>query len=193
MDISITLNNVKSVVDAVQTNWDMIVVLIVGIISAIKGHNVSKFIRSMVVVAEMSFEKVQAEEKLSHVLSKINAKYPITYFILGNTILKKLINKAVAELQEHIGTTSERLLKQATHLQEIINKDIVENTKEITAKILASNITKREFFGDFNLVSNEQVHEELRKLLDGGEEIVNRINSNTKAILERVLGKLNIK
>lgn len=193
MDISIVLNNVKSVIDAVQTNWDIISVIIIGIVSAIKGHNISKFIRSMVVVAEMSFEKVQVEEKLSHVLSKINAKYPITYFILGNTILKKLINKAVAELQEHIGTTSERLLKQATHLQEIINKDIVENTKEITAKILASNITKREFFGDFNLVSNEQVHEELRKLLDGGEEIVNRINSNTKAILERVLGKLNIK
>jgi hypothetical protein len=193
MDISITLNNVKSVVDAVQTNWDIISVIVIGIVSAIKGHNISKFIRSMVVVAEMSFEKVQAEEKLSHVLSKINAKYPITYLILGNTILKKLIGKAVTELQEHIGTTSERLLKQATHLQDIINKDIIENTKEITAKILASNITKREFFGDFNLVSNEQVHEELRKLLDGGEEIVNRINSNTKAILERVLGKLNIK
>ena len=52
---------------------------------------------------------------------------------------------------------------------------------------------KRDFFGNLGLASNEQVEEELRKILDGGKEIVDRINGNIKVMKEKMLGKLNVK
>lgn len=193
MDTTIVLDTIKGSIDFCSQNWDIISVFVIGIISSIKAHSLSKFIQTAVTVAEMSFEKMQAEDKLSHVLAKINAKYPMIYFILGKTVLTRLVNKTVKELQEHIGTTSDRILLQANQLKDTINKDIIEHTKEITAKILASNITNREFFGDFNLASNEQVHEELRKLLEDGKAIVNRISCNLNPIKEKLFGKLDIK
>ena len=193
MTVETILSVIKNVIDMAQNNWDIITVFVVGVVTAIKNHNLSKFIQTAVTTAELSFERVQFEEKLNNVLAKINAKHPIVYFLLGKTFLIKAINKEVDRLQEAIGTTSDRIAKQASHLNHIIDNDIIEHTKELTAKVLANNIMKRDFFGNLGLASNEQVEEELRKILDGGKEIVDRINGNIKVMKEKMLGKLNVK
>jgi hypothetical protein len=100
-------------------------------------------------------------------LNKFEAKFPILTKILGRYWSKKVIHSAIDKMQELIGTTSDRNLVISSQLEKIVydyaNAEISNKINE-----LKENLLQRDFFGNQNLCSNEQVKEEADKILSVG-------------------------
>ena len=158
---------------------------LVGAAIATKMKKVNYNLFKLVTSAEFAYDKNEWLMKYNYVKGKIKALHPFLVKILGDEYLDIMIDKAVKGLQVFIGTTSERIEKQKEALNSI-NESVVTKTKELTAKLLSQNLIDREFFGDFTKVSNEQIHEEMNKILES-TEIDDIIVSNLKKIKTSLL------
>ena len=166
--------------------------LAIGAVVFIKRGSIKATALAFTASAESLFEKADFLEKYKYVEAKIKASYPIAVKIFGKNFVDKTIEKSVAKLQKIIGTTTARIKEQEGALEQL-NEDIITKTKEFTAKTLSQNIVDREFFGDFTKASNEQVKEELVKILDS-THIDEMIASNLKKIKANLLRiKTNLK
>lgn len=159
--------------------------VLVGATIEAKMKKVNLSIFKLVTSAEFAYDKNEWLMKYDYVKEKIKALHPFLTKILGDNYLDVLIDKAVKGLQKFIGTTEERIEKQKEALSSI-NDSIVTKTKELTAKILSQNLIDREFFGDFTKVSNEQIHEEMNKILES-TNIDDMIVANLKKIKANLL------
>ena len=158
---------------------------LVGATIATRMKKVNFNIFKLVTSAEFAYDKHEWLMKCDYVKGKITALHPFLAKELGDNYLDVLIDKAVKGLQMFIGTTSERIEKQKEALNSI-NDSIVTKTKELTAKVLSQNLIDREFFGDFTKVSNEQIHEEMSKILES-TKIDDMIVSNLQKIKTNLL------
>ena len=158
---------------------------LIGATLATRMKRVNLNIFSLVTSAEFAYDKQEWKMKCDYVRGKIKAIHPFLVKVLGDTYVDILIDRAVKGLQMFIGTTSERIEKQKEALNSI-NDSIITKTKELTAKVLSQNLIDREFFGDFTKVSNEQIHEEMNKILES-TKIDDMIVSNLQKIKTNLL------
>lgn len=159
--------------------------VLIGATIATKMKKVNFNMFKLVTSAEFAYDKHEWLAKYDYVKGKIKALHPFLTKILGDDYLDVIIDKAVKGLQMFIGTTAERIEKQKEALNSI-NDSVITKTKELTAKVLSQNLIDREFFGDFTKVSNEQIHEEMNKILES-TKIDDMIISNLKKIKTSLL------
>ena len=152
---------------------ELILLIIVSILS-IAGFFVAKkigkmkvYVQLLVASAEMVYSKIENTEKYNSVLNKFEAKFPILTKILGRYWSKKVIHSAIDKMQELIGSTSDR----SSTINSQLEKIVYDNTKaEVANKVneLKENLLQRDFFGNQDLCSNEQIKEESDKVLSIG-------------------------
>lgn len=143
------------------------ILAIVGVFVARKIGKMKEYVQLLVASAEMVYSKIENTEKYNSVLNKFEAKFPILTKILGRYWSKKVIHSAIDKMQELIGTTSDRNLVISSQLEKMaydhVNAEVSNKVNE-----LKENLLQRDFFGNQNLCSNEQVKEEADKTLSVG-------------------------
>ena len=143
------------------------VLAVLGIFVSTKIGKAKQYIQLLVAGAEFAFSKLENTEKFNATVDKFESKFPILSKILGRYWTKKVIHKAIDELQNLIGTTSQRNNIIENQLSKIAAEHIqLEETSKVSQ--LASALTQRDFFGNSNLCSNEQVKEEAEKIISVG-------------------------
>ena len=143
------------------------ILAIVGIFVARKIGKMKEYVQLLVASAEMVYSKIENTEKYNSVLNKFEAKFPIVTKILGRYWSKKAIHAAIDKMQELIGSTSDRNSTISSQLEKMAYdyaKDEVSNK----VNELKKNLLQRDFFGNQELCSNEQVKEESNKILSVG-------------------------
>ena len=165
-----------------------LILLIIVIILAFVAKKIDKmkeYVQLLVVSAEMVYSKIDNTEKYNSVLNKFEAKFPILTKIFGIYWSKKVIHSAIDKMQELIGSTSDRKLIVSSQLEKIV----YDNAKtEVVNKVneLKENLLQRDFFGNQNLCSNEQIKEESDKILSVG--ISPNITDLEKSIIDLKFG-----
>ena len=143
------------------------ILAIAGIFVAKKIGKMKEYVQLLVASAEMVYSKIEKTEKYNSVLNKFEAKFPILTKILGRYWSKKVIHSAIDKMQELIGTTSDRNLVVSSQLEKIAydhaNAEVSNKVNE-----LKENLLQRDFFGNQELCSNEQIKEESYKMLSVG-------------------------
>lgn len=175
----------KQIAFGIYDNWAIISVFIMGVVATFKAKSVSRFVAAVVTSAEMAFEKHQSDEKFVYAMSKIEAKYPIITTILGSKWTTRMIESTLKQLQELIGTTGERLENQTKLLEVIKKENIISAVKNLTAKFIGEKIREREFYGDYNLVSNQQVTEEVEKVI-ANKDLDSFVETSVSSILKNI-------
>lgn len=143
------------------------ILAVVGIFVAKKIGKMKEYVQLLVVSAEMVYSKIENTEKYNAVLNKFEAKFPILTKIFGRYWSKKVIHSAIDKMQELIGSTSDRNSVISSQLEKIV----CDNTNaEVANKVneLKGNLLQRDFFGNQELCSNEQIKEESNKILSVG-------------------------
>ena len=126
------------------------ILAIAGIFVAKKIGKMKEYVQLLVASAEMVYSKI-----------------PILTKILGRYWSKKVIHTAIDKMQELIGKTSDRNLTISSQLEKMAYdyaKDEVSNK----VNELKENLLQRDFFGNQELCSNEQIKEESNKILSVG-------------------------
>lgn len=143
------------------------ILAIVGIFVARKIGKMKEYVQLLVASAEMVYSKIENTEKYNSVLNKFEAKFPILTKILGRYWSKKVIHAAIDKMQELIGKTSDRNSTISSQLEKMAY-DYAKD--EISNKVndLKENLLQRDFFGNQELCSNEQIKEESNKILSVG-------------------------
>ena len=143
------------------------ILAVAGLFVAVKIGKAKQYIQLLVTGAEFAFSKLENTEKFNATINKFEAKFPILSKILGKYWTKKVIHKAIDDLQKLIGTTSQR----SNIIENQFSKIVAENIQlDENSKIsqLSDALVKRDFFGNNNLCSNEQVKEEAEKIISVG-------------------------
>lgn len=143
------------------------ILAVVGLFVSIKIGKAKQYIQLLVTGAEFAFSKLENTEKFNATLDKFESKFPILSKILGRYWTKKAIHKAIDDLQKLIGTTSQRSSIIENQLSKIAaeNIQLEENSK---VSQLSNALIQKDFFGNSNLCSNEQVKEEAEKIISVG-------------------------
>ena len=143
------------------------ILAIAGIFVAKKIGKMKVYVQLLVAAAEMAYSKIENTEKYNSVLNKYEEKFPILTKILEKKKKKKVIHTAIDKMQELIGKTSDRNLTISSQLEKMAYdyaKDEVSNK----VNELKENLLQRDFFGNQELCSNEQIKEESNKILSVG-------------------------
>ena len=140
---------------------------------------VKDILREIVKEAEERFLKGDNQAKMDYVikliLSFVNKFWILKYFITEKK-LKKWINEAVACMQAHLGTTTER--------DEIIKNIATDYAKKKVFE-LSNNLVKADYYGDKNLVSNSTIFDIRNNTLEKIDSDFEGIYGNVKTAFKK--------
>ena len=170
------------------------IVILIGIRSIMQlfaDAHISTVIQSLVNIAETEFEKGMNKEKIDFVIGKLKARMPIVMLFIPVSMIKKKINEAVIEMQHYIGTTGDRIVRQAKAL-EYINEQTILRMKELSIDSMANILKEKDFFGNKDLCSNFQIDEAVKEIKESTLEklVIPNLEKIKNSIVFKKIGKI---
>jgi len=147
-------------------NWIGILTALFGLGMAIyqkRWGDIKLGLTKLISQAELAFNPGENKEKMAHVIEEIYTMFPKSKILklIPKRMLIKTVNAIVAGLKEYTGGTNalDNLNKQSFAVAE---KLAIAQTAEHTEKAILEmeeKLKSADFFGDKNLVSNQQVEQ----------------------------------